>query len=155
MFDACPPFPSVLEGGSNPKATFQISPCFPSHPALPSVSQLMGTPGEGLLQQEEKRVPHTDGPCASAEHLESCPYKMRSPGTLMKMGILIKHFKMKLVYVESKPLQMVIAAMKLRNTPWKESYDQLRQHIKKQRHYFANKGTSSQGYGFSSGQVWM
>ena len=35
------------------------------------------------------------------------------------------------------------------------SYDQLRQHIKKQRHYFANKGPSSQGYGFSSGQVWM
>ena len=40
-------------------------------------------------------------------------------------------------------------------TPWKESYDQPRQHIKKQRHYFANKGLSSQGYGFSSGQVWM
>ena len=34
-------------------------------------------------------------------------------------------------------------------TPWKESYDQPRQHIKKQRHYFANKGPSSQGYGFS------
>ena len=32
--------------------------------------------------------------------------------------------------------------------PWKESYDQYRQHIKKQRHYFANKGLSSQGYGF-------
>ena len=40
-------------------------------------------------------------------------------------------------------------------TPWKESYDQLRQHIKKQRHYFANKGPSTQGYGFSSGHVWM
>ena len=35
------------------------------------------------------------------------------------------------------------------------SYDQPRQHIKKQRHYFANKGPSSQGYGFSSGHVWM
>ena len=34
--------------------------------------------------------------------------------------------------------------------PWKKSYDQLRQHIKKQRHYFANKCPSSQGYGFSS-----
>ena len=33
--------------------------------------------------------------------------------------------------------------------PWKKSYDQLRQHIKKQRHYFANKGPSSQSYGFS------
>ena len=40
-------------------------------------------------------------------------------------------------------------------TPWKESYDQPRQHIKKQRRYFANKGPSNQGYGFSSGHVWM
>ena len=39
--------------------------------------------------------------------------------------------------------------------PWKKSYDQPRQHIKKQRHYFANKGLSSQSYGFSSGHVWM
>ena len=40
-------------------------------------------------------------------------------------------------------------------TLWKKSYDQTRQHIKKQRHYFANKGPSSQGYGFSSSHVWM
>ena len=40
-------------------------------------------------------------------------------------------------------------------TPWKESCDQPIQHIKKQRHYFANKGPSSQGYGFSSGHIWM
>ena len=39
--------------------------------------------------------------------------------------------------------------------PWKESYDQPRQHIEEQRHYFANNGLSSQGYGFSSGHVWM
>ena len=39
-------------------------------------------------------------------------------------------------------------------TPWKESYDQPTQHIQKQRHYFANKGPSSQGYGFSSSHVW-
>ena len=37
--------------------------------------------------------------------------------------------------------------------PWKKSYDQPIQHIKKQRHYFANKGPSSQGYGFPSSQV--
>ena len=54
-----------------------------------------------------------------------------------------------------KSLQMVTAAMKLKDTPWKESYNQPRQHIEKQRHYFANKGPSSQGYGFSSGHVWM
>ena len=39
--------------------------------------------------------------------------------------------------------------------PWKKSYDQPRQHIEKQRHYFVNKSPSSQGYGFSSGHVWM
>ena len=39
-------------------------------------------------------------------------------------------------------------------TPWKESYDQPRRHIKKQRHYFVNKGPSNQGNGFSSGPVW-
>ena len=37
----------------------------------------------------------------------------------------------------------------------KENYSQPRQHIKKQRHYFANKGSSSQGCGFSSSHVWM
>ena len=40
-------------------------------------------------------------------------------------------------------------------TPWKKSYDQPRQHIKKQRYYFANKCPSSQGYSFSSSHVWM
>ena len=39
--------------------------------------------------------------------------------------------------------------------PWKKSYDQSRQHIKKQRHYFANKDLSSQSYGFSSSHIWI
>ena len=39
--------------------------------------------------------------------------------------------------------------------PWKKSYDQPRQHIKKQRHCFATKGPSSQSYGLSSSHVWM
>ena len=38
---------------------------------------------------------------------------------------------------------------------WKKNYYQPRQHIKKQRHYFTNKGPSSQGYGFSSSHIWM
>ena len=46
--------------------------------------------------------------------------------------------------------------MKLKDAcPWKKSCDQPRQHIKKQRHYFANKGPSSQSYGFSNSHVWM
>ena len=55
-----------------------------------------------------------------------------------------------------KALQMVTAAMKLKDAcSLEEKLWQLRQHIKKQRHYFANKGLSSQSYGFSSSHVWM
>ena len=39
--------------------------------------------------------------------------------------------------------------------PWKKLYDKLRQHIKKQRHYFTDKGPYSQSYGFSSNHVWI
>ena len=56
-----------------------------------------------------------------------------------------------------KSLQMVTAAMKSKKmlAPWKKSYHQLRQNVKKQRHYFANKGPPSQSYGFSNSHVWM
>ena len=51
---------------------------------------------------------------------------------------------------------MVTAAMKLKDAAsWKKSYDQFRQHIKKQRQHLDNKDLSSQSYGFSSGHVWM
>ena len=43
----------------------------------------------------------------------------------------------------------------IKRCPWKKSYDQPRQHIKKPRHYFDYKGPSSQSYGFSSNHVWM
>ena len=55
-----------------------------------------------------------------------------------------------------KSLQMVTAAMKLKDIcSLEKSYDKSRQHIKKQRLYFANKGPSSQSYSFSSSHVWM
>ena len=55
-----------------------------------------------------------------------------------------------------KSLQMVTAAMKLKDTCSLEGkLDQPRQHIQKQRHYFVNKGPSSQSYGLFSGHVWM
>ena len=60
------------------------------------------------------------------------------------------------IFEAPKSLQMVSAAIKLKDAcSLEESYDQPRQHIKKQRHYFANKGASSQSYCFSSGHVWM
>ena len=55
-----------------------------------------------------------------------------------------------------KLLQMVTAAMKLKDAcSWKKSCDQPRQHIKKHRHYFTNKGPYSRSYGFSISYVWM
>ena len=59
------------------------------------------------------------------------------------------------IFWAPKSLQMMIAAMKLKDTPWKENYYQRRQHIKKQRQYSVNKDPSSQGYDFSSSHVWM
>ena len=51
---------------------------------------------------------------------------------------------------------MVTEVMKLKMlAPWKKSYDQTRQHFKKWKYYFADKGLSSQSYGFSSSHVWM
>ena len=50
---------------------------------------------------------------------------------------------------------MVIAAMTLKDAPWKKIYDQPTDHIKKQRLYFADKGSPSQSYGFSSSHEWM
>ena len=59
------------------------------------------------------------------------------------------------IFGAPKSLQMVTAAMKLKKKSWKESYDQPRQHTKKQRHYFANKGLSNQSHDFSSSHVGM
>ena len=56
------------------------------------------------------------------------------------------------LFLALKSLQMVTAAMKLKDA-WKGSYDNPRQHIKKQRHYFANKGPSSQSCEFSSSHI--
>ena len=55
-----------------------------------------------------------------------------------------------------KSLQIVTSAMKLKDAcSLEKSYDKPRQHIKKQRHYFANNSSYSQSHGFSSSHVWM
>ena len=58
------------------------------------------------------------------------------------------------IFWASKSLQIATAAMKLKDAYSLECYDQLKQHIRKQRHYFADKGPSSQSYGFSSSHSW-
>ena len=61
-----------------------------------------------------------------------------------------------IIFLGSKITADDDAAMRLKIlAPWKKSYDQPRQHMKKQRHDFADKGPSSQSYGFSSSHVWM
>ena len=60
------------------------------------------------------------------------------------------------IFGTPKSLQMVTAAMKLKDAySLEKSYNQPRQHIKKQRRYFTNKSPSNQGYRFSSGHIWM
>ena len=60
------------------------------------------------------------------------------------------------IFWAPKSLQMVTAAVKLKDAcSLEDKLCQPRQHIKKQRHYFANKGPSNQGYGFSSDHIWM
>ena len=58
-------------------------------------------------------------------------------------------------FILQSSLQMVTAAMKLKDTPCKKRYDQPRQCIKMETHYFANRGPSSQSYGFFNSHVWM
>ena len=60
-----------------------------------------------------------------------------------------------LFFLAPKSLQMVTAAMKLKDACSLEEKLWPRQHIKKQRHYFSSKGPSGQSYGFSSSRVWM
>ena len=61
------------------------------------------------------------------------------------------------MWMNLKPVIQSEVTQKEKNKycPWKESYDQPRQHIKKQRDYFVNKHPSSQGYVFASGHIWM
>ena len=63
------------------------------------------------------------------------------------MGKQWKHWQT-LFWGAAKSLQMVTAAMKLKDAYRKKSYDQSGQHLQKQRHYFVNKGSPSQSYGF-------
>ena len=57
-------------------------------------------------------------------------------------------------FLRLQSLQMVTAAMKLKTLPpWKKSYDQPRQYITKQRHYFANNDLTSQNYVFSCSHI--
>ena len=65
-------------------------------------------------------------------------------------------YRINIIYNFDKIIKVRIYAMKLKDACSLEGkLNQPRQHIKKQRHYFANKGPSSQSYGFSSGHVWM
>ena len=85
--------------------------------------------------------------------------KIMASGPITSWEIMGKQWEQcqTLIFWAPKSLQMVTAAMKLKDacSCWKKSYDQPRQHIRKQRHYFAKKGPSGQSYGFSSSHVWM
>ena len=77
-----------------------------------------------------------------------CEFSVNEPTVYIKWEFLSRFWV-------PKSLQMVTAATKLKDVSWKESYDNPRQSIKKQRHHFADKGLSSQSDGFFSSHVWM
>ena len=78
------------------------------------------------------------------------------PITSWQIDVETKETVTDFISLAPKSLQMVIAAMKLKNAcSLEENYNQPRQHIKTQRHYFANKGPSVQSYVFSISHVWM
>ena len=70
------------------------------------------------------------------------------------MGKQLKQWQILFSGAPKSP-QMVTPALKLKDALWKKIYAQPRQYIKKHKHYFGNKGPSSQGYGFSSSHVCM
>ena len=81
-------------------------------------------------------VPHAGPQHRSAEMVDHMEKQWKQQETLFSWA--------------PKSLEMATAAIKLKDAaPWKKSYGQPGQHIKKQRRYFADKGTSSQSYGFS------
>ena len=82
--------------------------------------------------------------------------KIMASGTITSRQIDEKQWKhwQTLFSWALKSLQTVTTAMRLKDA-WEKSYDQPRQHIKKQRHYFADHHPYSQSYGFSRSHVWM
>ena len=93
----------------------------------------------------------THAPCMGKQSL--IPWTTREVPELLKIIVqdTVCLFYASLLYVVICDFLKVIFIFNY----WNSSYDQPRQHIKKQRHYFANKGPSSQTYGFSSDHVWM
>ena len=84
--------------------------------------------------------------------------KLMTSGPITSWQIDVKQWKQyqTLFWGASKWMQMVTVARKLKDpSPWKKSSDESRHRMKKQRHYIADKGLSSQSYGFSSSHVWM
>ena len=102
-----------------------------------------GCSSQNLYIYSVKFCPHV---CAPADP-SSCSILPVPIYSLQPQDLLGPHFLAKL----SLTLPLIPDGI---NCPG-ESYDQPRQHIKKQRHHFVNKGLSSQGYGFSSCHVWM
>ena len=79
-----------------------------------------------------------------------------APGPITAWEIDGETAEIAFIFLGSKITVDDDVAMRLKIfAPWKKSYDQSRNHIKKQTHYFADKGPSSQSYGFCTNHVWM
>ena len=93
-------------------------------------------------------------PLSTLVAVSSLCFKFSSPLLLCSWSLLTFSYQFRWHLLESSFLD-ITSQIDHPIAPWKKSYDQPRQYIKKQRHYFANKGPSSQSYGFSSSHKWM
>ena len=106
----------------------------------------------------------------SEEKLKSLLMKVKEEGEKVGLKLNIQKTKIMITQIDGETMETVTDFIFLGSkitadgdcsheikmlAPWKKIYDQPRQHIKKQRHYFANKDLSSQGYGFSNSHVWI
>ena len=93
-------------------------------------------------------------PLSTLVAVSSLCFKFSSPLLLCSWSLLTFSYQFRWHLLESSFLA-ITSQIDHPIAPWKKSYDQPRQYIKKQRHYFANKDPSSQSYGFSSSHEWM
>ena len=116
---------------------------------------LMAESEEELKSLLMKMKEESENSWLKPQHSENEDHGIWSHHFMAKMGKQWKQWQTLFSWAP-KSLQMVTEAMKLKDAcSLKKSYDQPRQHIKRQRHYFTNKSPSSQSYGFSSSHVWM
>ena len=121
-------------------------------------SDMQMTPPYGRKRRTKEPLDESErGECKSWLKTQHSQTKIMASGPITLWQIDGKTMETDFIVLGSKITGDGDCSHEIKKTlaPWKKNYNLPRQHIQKQRHYFANKGLSSQSYGFSSSHVWM